>query len=211
MTDSIGKVLKEARLARGYSVSDAAHATRITENQILGLEADDYSVFSSVAYARSFLGLYSGFLEVDAKSELEAMSKPGITSFRGAPLAPKIKMEPQDTIIPIVKGLPEVRPRQVKSVLVPLIFLGMLLLLPTAFFLGMRLGQAEAQAVAALSPAESPSIAGPAAGASGLETESHDPVKHRKPSDGSLPGVPLKPPLPNPELDALILGAPANP
>jgi cytoskeletal protein RodZ len=189
-------------------VSDVCHATRITEAQILGLEADDYSVFPSVSYARSFLGLYSSFLGVDARSEIEAMAQPGGTAFRGAPLAPKMSMEPQDSIIPIVKGLPEYRPRQVKSILVPLLFLTALLLLPTAFLLGRRLGQAEAK-LAPGSPLEE--VAGLEGSTLVPNPVPADPIKQRQPSDGSLPSAPLRPPVPNPELDALLSEAPARP
>jgi cytoskeletal protein RodZ len=208
MSDSIGKKLKDARIGRGSSVSDVCHATRITEAQILGLEADDYSVFPSVAYARSFLGLYSTFLGVDARGEIEAMAKPGITAFRGAPLAPKMSMEPQDSIIPIVKGLPEYRPRQVKSILVPLLFVTALLLLPTAFLLGRRLGQAEAQS-APDSPLEE--VAGLPGATASTSPVPKDPIQQRQPSDGSLPSAPLRPPVPNPELDALLSDAPPRP
>jgi len=104
--------------------------------RILGLESDDYSVFASLAYARSFVGIYSKHLGVDASEVMEAMGRPGLSGFCGAPLSPRIEMVPQDTIIPIIKGLPESRPRQVKSVLVPLMVLAILLLLPTTFLLG---------------------------------------------------------------------------
>lgn len=201
MSESVGKKFREAREARGLSVADIAHATRITEPQILGLESDDYSGFPSISYARSFLNIYGNFLEVDVVSEMEAMACPGLIEFRGAPLDPKVAMEPQDSVIPIVKGLPEVRPRQVKSVLVPLLFLTMLLLLPTSFLLGRRLGQLEARAVADVG----------SAGAAGAEAEpseekpiERDPIKERRPSDGSLPSAPLRPPTANPDLDALI-------
>lgn len=207
MSGSIGDQLKEAREGRGLSVPDVSHVTRITEAQILGLEAGDYSAFPSLAYARSFLGIYSSFLGVDARGEIEAMARPGLTEFRGARLAPKVVTEPQETIIPIVKGLPEVRPRQVKSVLVPLMFLTMLLLLPTAFLLGRRQGQAEARArvEAPAPPGVEPPPEPPGAGVAG-----GDPISRRKASDGSLPSAPLRPPLPSPALDSLI-GAPAPP
>ena len=210
MSDSIGKKLKDARQGAGHSVSDVVHATRITESQILGLESDDYSVFASLAYARSFLNIYSSYLGVDANEVLQAMAKPGLSDFRGAPLSPKIDMVPQDTIIPIVKGLPEVRRRrQVKSVLVPLLMLGMVLLLPATFLAGKRLGAAESQ------PAGPSTGSAPGSEAieviAGADVPVRDPIRERKPSDGSLPSNPVRPPVPNPELDALISGSPSSP
>jgi len=204
MSDSIGNKLKNARLGAEQSVSDVAHVTRITETQIVGLESDDYSVFPSLAYARSFLGLYSNHLGVDASEEIAAMGRPGLSDFRGAPLAPKMEMVPQDSIIPIIKGLPESRPQQVKSILVPLMVLAILLLLPTTFLLGKRMGQAGAGLSPQL-PSQSGTVGVP--GSSGPVSSPADPVKQRKASDGSLPSAPLQLPLPNPELDALLGGA----
>ena len=207
MSDSIGKKLKEARLGGGQSVSDVAHATRITEAQIIGLESDDYSVFASLAYARSFVGIYSKHLGVDASEVIEAMARPGLSAFCGTPLSPRMDMVPQDTIIPIIKGLPETRSRQVKSILVPLMVLAILLLLPTTFLLGKRMGHAEAK-LSGNNPPQggtngSSISAGPVLAPS-------DPIKDRKASDGSLPSAPLQLPLPNPELDALIGGTSAT-
>lgn len=207
MSDSIGKKLKDTRLGSGQTVSDVAHTTRITETQIVGLESDDYSVFPSLAYARSFLGIYSNHLGVDASEVIGAMAKPGLSGFQGAPLSPKIQLSPQDSIIPIVKGLPESRPRQVKSVLVPLLVLAMVLLLPTTFVLGKRMGQAEAglpQNVTMQNGATGEPVA------AGPLSPPPDPIKQRKASDGSLPSAPLQLPLPNPELDALLGGAPST-
>jgi len=70
MAQTIGQRLKKEREQRGLSIADVAHDTRIHANTICGLEADDYSVFSSTTYARSFLQLYSRHLEIDATDAL---------------------------------------------------------------------------------------------------------------------------------------------
>ena len=70
MSQTIGQLLQKERKQRGLTVADVAHDTHIHADTIRGLEADDYSVFSSTTYARSFLLLYSRHLEVDANETL---------------------------------------------------------------------------------------------------------------------------------------------
>jgi hypothetical protein len=73
---------------------------------------------------------------------------------------------------------------------------------------GKRLGAAESQS--------SGSATGGAPASQALEVTAgadvpvRDPIRERKPSDGSLPSNPVRPPVPNPELDALITGAPSS-
>ena len=70
MSQTIGQLLQKERKQRGWTVADVAHDTHIHADTIRGLEADDYSVFSSTTYAKSFLQLYSRHLEVDANETL---------------------------------------------------------------------------------------------------------------------------------------------
>ncbi|NOX99611.1 MAG: hypothetical protein GXP30_07770 [Verrucomicrobia bacterium] len=70
MAQTIGQLLQKEREQRGLTIADVAHDTRIHANTIRGLEADDYSVFSSTTYAKSFLQLYSRHLEIDANETL---------------------------------------------------------------------------------------------------------------------------------------------
>lgn len=69
MDENLGKKLSKARLKRGLSVDEAAHATRLRPDKIVALENDDYSLFASNVYARGFLQIYGRFLDVDV-SEL---------------------------------------------------------------------------------------------------------------------------------------------
>ncbi len=70
MAETIGQKLQKEREQRGWSIADVAHDTRIHPDTIRGLETDDYSVFASTTYAKSFLLLYSRHLEVDADEAL---------------------------------------------------------------------------------------------------------------------------------------------
>lgn len=71
---TIGQTLGEERIARGLSIEDAAHETRIPPGLIFSIEEDDFSQFPSVAYARSFIRKYSEYLEVDLSSAMEALN-----------------------------------------------------------------------------------------------------------------------------------------
>ena len=68
----IGQTLQTAREARELTLQDATHQTRIPLSILTALENDDYSVFSSSTYARSYLSQYSEFLNVDASHWLDA-------------------------------------------------------------------------------------------------------------------------------------------
>src|SRR3954447_2033792 len=68
--NSAGKKLSTARLARGLSVDEAAHATKMRPDKILALENDDYTRFGSHAYAKGFLLIYSRYLGVDVSEQL---------------------------------------------------------------------------------------------------------------------------------------------
>jgi cytoskeletal protein RodZ len=62
-----GKRLTQARLARGVTVEEAAHATRMRPGMIRALEDGNLSQFPNAAYAKSFLLLYAKYLGTDIK------------------------------------------------------------------------------------------------------------------------------------------------
>ena len=70
-----GEYLAGARHARGMSIEDVAHTTRIPRGHLRALEAGDYGCFDGVAYAKSFLRLYGNFLEVDVAEALEVLEQ----------------------------------------------------------------------------------------------------------------------------------------
>jgi cytoskeleton protein RodZ len=71
--DQIGKRLREAREAADLAVDDVIFRTRIPRSVVEALEAEDFSVFTSPTYAKSFLRQYSEFLGVDAEPWLNAL------------------------------------------------------------------------------------------------------------------------------------------
>ena len=76
MVETIGKRLCQARLAKGLSIDEAAHATKMRPDKILALENDDYSRFGNNAYAKGFLQIYGKFLGVDTSDQFRELDSP---------------------------------------------------------------------------------------------------------------------------------------
>ena len=72
MVETIGTQLRSARAARGLSLEDAAHATKIRPARLADLENDVYTNFPNIAYARGFLAIYGRSLGVDVTPYLGA-------------------------------------------------------------------------------------------------------------------------------------------
>lgn len=76
MTETVGKRLQKARQARGLSLEEVAHTTRMRPDKVLALENDDYSRFGNHVYAKGFLLIYSRLLKVDASEEIRFLETP---------------------------------------------------------------------------------------------------------------------------------------
>ena len=70
--EGLGKKFQEARLARKLTLDEAARMTKIRPHRLAELEADDFSQFPSLAYAKGFLLIYGKFLDVDVTPYLDA-------------------------------------------------------------------------------------------------------------------------------------------
>ena len=62
----LGNILRTTRESLGWSIEDIAHRTRIPQAILHQLEDNDYSTFPSLTYAKSFLGRYCDYLNIDA-------------------------------------------------------------------------------------------------------------------------------------------------
>ena len=71
MAESVGRKLQQARLARKLGIEDVAEQTKIRPDRIIDLEADEYSHFPNLTYAKSFLAKYASFLGRDIQEELD--------------------------------------------------------------------------------------------------------------------------------------------
>src|SRR6476620_12465451 len=70
--EGLGKKLQEARLARNLTIDESARMTKIRPGRLQEIENEDFSEFSSLAYAKGFLLIYGKFLNVDVTPYLEA-------------------------------------------------------------------------------------------------------------------------------------------
>src|SRR5882762_3169249 len=70
--EGLGKKFQEAREARNLTLDEAARMTKIRPQRLAEIEAEDFSQFPSLAYAKGFLLIYGKFLDVDVTPYLDA-------------------------------------------------------------------------------------------------------------------------------------------
>jgi cytoskeletal protein RodZ len=79
-------------------IEEVADATKIRAERIIDLEADEYSHFANLTYAKSFLAKYANYLGVDIQAELEHFQAAPSISLRDyqylAPSVPKSMAKP---------------------------------------------------------------------------------------------------------------------
>ena len=62
MDITTGQKLAKARVAKGLSVDDVAHATKLRPDKVIALERDDYSRFPNNVYVKGFLQIYGRYI-----------------------------------------------------------------------------------------------------------------------------------------------------
>ena len=108
--EGLGKKFQEAREARSLTLDQAARMTKIRPSRLAEIEADDFSQFPSLAYAKGFLLIYGKFLDVDVSEHLDVfetssqMTVDGYSYLQDTP-APKPRRE----------RAPVIRHRPIKS------------------------------------------------------------------------------------------------
>ena len=78
MAVPIGQKLREVRLARGLSLQDVQHHTRISRSLLVAMENDDLGAFPNQTYARTFFAAYARHLGVEAGSFLRHFQPHGL-------------------------------------------------------------------------------------------------------------------------------------
>lgn len=152
--EPLGKKLQEARLRKKISVEEASRVTKIRASRLQEIEAEDFSSFSSLAYAKGFLLIYGKYLEVDVKPYLDAfetsreMSVDGYSYLQDAPVtAPP----------PIVRRQPAKRPALLPFIIaVGVLVLGLYLVKLLLDIQRITPTKAPAGTVASASPSPSP-------------------------------------------------------
>jgi cytoskeleton protein RodZ len=116
--EGLGRKFQEARKARNLSLEEAARLTRIRQSRLAEIEADDFSNFPSLAYAKGFLQIYGKFLEVDVSPYLDAFETSGHITVDGysylqdtpAPKAPRTQVtrrseNARPSLVPFLFGI----------------------------------------------------------------------------------------------------------
>ncbi len=97
--EGLGEKFQKARLARNLTLEEAARMTKIRPQKLAELEAEDFSHFPSLAYAKGFLLIYGKFLNVDVTPYLEAfetsetMTVDGYSYLQDNPVPPPRRTE----------------------------------------------------------------------------------------------------------------------
>jgi cytoskeleton protein RodZ len=115
--EGLGREFQAAREKRGLSLGEAARLTKIRQSRLTEIEADDFSNFPSLAYAKGFLQIYGKFLNIDVSPYLDAfetsqhMTVDGYSYLQDNPVprpnrTAVVRDEPRRTsLLPLVIGI----------------------------------------------------------------------------------------------------------
>ena len=157
--EGLGKKFEEARRARNLTLDEAARMTKIRPARLAEIEADDFSQFPSLAYAKGFLLIYGKFLDVDVTPYLDAFEDSERVTVDGySYLQENERAKPVSA--PVVRRRPVAATGSDRVSPMPLIF-GILVLvigfLGMKFFLNVqRLAPGRGESTAQSSPSASP-------------------------------------------------------
>lgn len=73
--ESLGKILKEARLKANVSIGQISRETKITKKYLEALENEEYSIFPGETYLKGFLKSYCDFLNLNSKEMMNIYEK----------------------------------------------------------------------------------------------------------------------------------------
>lgn len=160
--EGLGKKFQEARRARNLTLDEAARMTKIRPQRLAEIEADDFSQFPSLAYAKGFLLIYGKFLDVDVTPYLDAFEDSESVTVDGySYLQENERAKPVSAPVVRRRAAPSGGNNRVSPM--PLIF-GVLVLV--IGFFGMkfllnvqRLAPGRGQATGQASPTASPAVA----------------------------------------------------
>ncbi len=198
MATSPGKLLERARRARGLSLEDAAHATKIRAVRLADLERDELGNFPSIVYARGFLNLYARYLGVDVSEYLDQFEGSSSVSMEGysylhADRAPTAK-----------RSAPAVREKSGMGGWLAGLFLLFLLVAGGAGWMFLenlkRLG-GDAEPVVQLDPTPEP--VAPPDPSSGISEPARPAISPMEAGTAAADAVALLTPLPTPVSDAM--------
>lgn len=101
--DSLGKILKEARLNLNVSLGQIAKDTKIAKRYLDAIEDDDFSIFPGDTYLKGFLRTYCEYLKLDPEEIINKFEKIKIAEspipIDKLIIKPKINLRPLIVII----------------------------------------------------------------------------------------------------------------
>src|ERR1043166_4859993 len=100
--EGLGKKFQEARFMRQLTLEEAARLTKIRPSRLAEIEADDFSQFPSLAYAKGFLLIYGKFLDVDVTPYLEAFEGSSNVTVDGYSYLQETPA-PKPTLAPVIR------------------------------------------------------------------------------------------------------------
>jgi transcriptional regulator with XRE-family HTH domain len=65
MSETVGQLLKQARMEKNFSIKDISDGTKITGRHISALEENNFDIFPGETYILGFIRSYSNFLGID--------------------------------------------------------------------------------------------------------------------------------------------------
>jgi cytoskeletal protein RodZ len=156
--EGLGKKFQEARLARNLTIDEAARMTKIRPARLAEIEADDFSQFPSLAYAKGFLLIYGKFLDVDVTPYLDAFEDSERVTVDGYSYLQENRPE-KPVSAPVIRRRPTTTSHERISPM-PLIF-GVLVLVVGFSVMKLilnvrRLGPGQTESTAQVSPSASP-------------------------------------------------------
>jgi cytoskeleton protein RodZ len=172
--EGLGKKFQEARLARNLTIDEAARMTKIRPARLAEIEADDFSQFPSLAYAKGFLLIYGKFLDVDVTPYLDAFEDSERVTVDGYSYLQENRPEKPVSAPVVRRRRPTTSHERISPM--PLIF-GVLVLVIGFSVMKLilnvqRLAPGKAESTAQVTPSASP-VPGPKAGQPGAtETSS---------------------------------------
>ena len=164
--EGLGKKFQEARSARNLTLDEAARMTKIRPARLAEIEADDFSQFPSLAYAKGFLLIYGKFLDVDVTPYLDAFEDSERMTVDGYSYLQENRPE-KPISAPVVRRRRPTTTSQERISPMPLIF-GVLVLVVGFSVMKLilnvqRLAPGKAESTAQVSPSASP-VPSPKAG-----------------------------------------------
>jgi cytoskeleton protein RodZ len=168
--EGLGKKFQEARLARNLTIDEAARMTKIRPARLAEIEADDFSQFPSLAYAKGFLLIYGKFLDVDVTPYLDAFEDSERMTVDGYSYLQENRPE-KPVSAPVIRRRRPTTTSQQRISPMPLIFGVLVLVVGFSVMklilnvqrLAPRKGESTAQVSPSASPLSSPKAGQPAA------------------------------------------------